>query len=130
MHQPKILLVEDNLLLRWWALSSLDYEGFIVKAPESVEEAFRLSMVYPFDVLITDLRLPNGHNGFEVLEGVRKFRPKVLAVLISAEADGDLAARARSAGFDFVIEKPFPPAELVSTVLTLTAKQPAAEALA
>jgi DNA-binding response OmpR family regulator len=116
MHQATVLLVEDNHLLRWWMTSSLKREGWVVVATQSVDEATSLAGAYPFDVLITDWRLQDGHSGFEVLARLRATYPGIPAILISAEADADLEARARTEGFDVVIRKPFPLAEIVGAV--------------
>jgi two-component system response regulator HydG len=116
MRQPKVLLVEDNLLLRWWMESSLTREGFWVTAPDDANEALRLARAYPFDVLITDWQLDGGHEGFEVLAEMQAHSMPALAVLISAAADASLAERGRRAGFDLVIQKPLPLAEIVAAV--------------
>ncbi len=116
MRVPTVLLVEDNSLLRWWMTSSLQREGFQVAAPPSVEEALSLVGLAGFDVLITDWRLAEGHDGLEILNRVRLREPRTLAVLVSAEAGADFAERARELGFDLVIEKPFPVSEIVSAV--------------
>ncbi len=118
MHQFSVLLVEDNQLLRWWMTSSLQREGFRVVAPKSVEEAISLAAT-PFDVLVTDWRLAQDHNGLEILTGARKKFPGTLAILISAEAGAELSHRARAGGFDLVIEKPFAVAEIVGAVQRL-----------
>ena len=119
MTGPRVLLVEDNQLLRWWMTSSLQREGWFVLAPKSVEEALQVAGARRFDVLITDWRLPDGHDGFEVLERVRAVAPEIFAILVSAEADADLAQRGRASGFDVVIRKPFPLAEIVGAVHSL-----------
>ena len=124
MYRPRVLLVEDNLLFRWWMLADFNRAGFSVVAPNTVDEALRLGTRVPFDILVTDWRLNNGHDGFEVLERVRQRFPEILAVLISADADTDLTRRAQSAGFDFVLQKPFPSATMIDLVRTLTARQP------
>jgi DNA-binding response OmpR family regulator len=116
MQRPKVLLVEDNMLLRWWMEGSLTREGLWVTAPETIEEALRLASAYPFDVLITDWQLAGGREGFEVLAEMRRHHPPQVAVLISAEADKSLVERGRRAGFDRVIQKPFPLAEIVAAV--------------
>jgi DNA-binding response OmpR family regulator len=51
-----------------------------------------------------------------VLAHARRTSPRVFAVLISAEADAALADAARTAGFDVVIQKPFPVAEIAGAV--------------
>lgn len=119
---PTVLLVEDNSLLRWWMTSSLQSEGFHVAAPPTVEEAIDLAGAATFDVLITDWRLAEGHDGLEVLNCARQKAPRTLAVLISAEAGAEFSERAREKGFDLVIEKPFPVAEIVGAVRGLAGR--------
>ncbi len=138
MQGKNVLLVEDNRLLRWWMSNSLEREGYFVATSNSAEEALRLAASFPFDILITDWRLSDGRTGLEILARVRETCPGTLAVLISAEADspgqgtaGDLedsqaregntlAERARASGFDLVIQKPFPVAEIVGAVHNLS----------
>jgi CheY-like chemotaxis protein len=122
MQAPTVLLVEDNQLLRWWLTRSLQREGYSVVAPKSVEEVVQMTGS-PFDVLITDWRLPDGHDGFQVLRRLRAKCSGILAILISAEADAELADRARASGFDVVIQKPFPLAEIMGAVHGLAASQ-------
>lgn len=119
MDRPKVLLVEDNMLMRWWMMSSLEREGYWVSAPGTVEEALRVGAAYPFELLVTDCELPEGRDGFEVLAELRRIYPDILAVLMSAGADEALAERARRAGFDRVIEKPFQPEEVLAALKAL-----------
>jgi len=125
MHAPTILLVEDNQLLRWWLASSLKDEGFEVTAPRSIDESVALADRVPFDLLITDWRLADGHDGLEMLQRARKTDSETLAVLISAETTADFSERARQDGFDIVIEKPFPVAQIVDAVHSLEERFPA-----
>ena len=120
MQSPRVLLVEDNRLLRWCVCSELHRGGCAVVAPETVEEVLRLDPAQPVNVLVTDCRLADGHNGFEVLACVRARYPKIGSILISAESDPQLASRARAAGFDVVIEKPCRVEEIVGAVRALT----------
>ena len=120
MKSPRVLLVEDNRLLRWCVCSELHRGGCAVVAPETVDEVMRLDPAQTVNVLVTDCRLADGHNGFEVLACVRERYPEICAILISAEADPQLAVRARKAGFDVVIEKPCRVAEIVGAVRALT----------
>ena len=125
MSHPIILLVEDNRLLRWWLTSSLQREGWAVSAPQSPEEAMTLAGAKSFDVVITDWRLPEGHFGCEILERVRQKHPATMAILISAESGGEFTDQARACGFDLIIEKPFPVAEILGAVHRLTERIPA-----
>jgi CheY-like chemotaxis protein len=111
-----VLIVEDNQLLRWCITNCLQQGGFAVTAVNSVQEAIQLNGSLKPDVLITDMRLGGGTNGFEVLQEVRKRYPGTPALLVSAEADSDLITRAQAAGFDKVIEKPCEMAQVVAAV--------------
>jgi DNA-binding NtrC family response regulator len=125
MQQPRVLLVEDNRVLRWWLKTGLEKAGFNVVPAESASEAEWLSCCFPFHVLITDWHLADGHNGndghdgFEVLAHVRGKQPKLLAVLISADADAELAERAWKAGFHLVLQKPLRLPEIIGAVYCL-----------
>jgi DNA-binding response OmpR family regulator len=116
MNKPRALLVEDNRLLRWWMTSSLEHSGFVVVAPDSLAEAIQVCRSCPIDMLVTDWHLRDEADGFQVLACARLRSPEIFAVLISAEADAELAENGREAGFDAVIQKPFPVAEIVGAV--------------
>ena len=111
-----VLLVEDKRLLRWWMTSCLERAGFSVLPTESLDEATQIASARHPDLLITDWRLADGHNGLEVLTRIREKHPQVMAILISAEAGAELAGRARASGFDLVVEKPCPVAEIIGAV--------------
>ena len=113
---PSILLIEDNQLLRWCIAKSLTREGFLVVAPPTVDEGLRLGTSIPFDILISDWRLPDGHDGLEILKLVRQVFPQIPSILISAEADAELTERALDAGFDRVMRKPVEVAEIVGAI--------------
>ena len=116
MNQPRILLIEDNELLRWWMVKCLTREGFRVVAPPTVDEGLKMGTQNPFDVLVSDWRLPDGHDGLEVLAAVRAVFPDIISILISAEADDELTKRALEAGFDRVIRKPLEVSEIVGAI--------------
>ncbi|MBZ5667680.1 MAG: response regulator [Acidobacteriia bacterium] len=116
MERSKILLIEDNRLVRWWMSKCLTREGFQVVAPPSVDEALRLAATNRFDVLVSDWRLPDGQDGFKVLTAVRQAFPRIISILISAEADAELTERALGAGFDRVIPKPMEVSQIVEAI--------------
>ena len=118
--RPSILIVEDNRLLRWWLTSSLYRAGFCALAPETVGDALSCAHSCQFDLLITDWRLPEGHDGFEVLNAVRGTCPRVLSMLISAELDEELTQKAQRAGFDVTFQKPFRLEDIVAAAQKLT----------
>lgn len=126
--RPKLLLVEDNPLLRWWMNSTLEQEGFRVTALDSLDAFHRLDSAAPFDVLVTDWRLNDGHTGLDVLRLARGRYPEIVAVLVSAEASPQFADQARASGFDLVLEKPVPSAEIIAAVFQVAGKHAAGAA--
>jgi CheY-like chemotaxis protein len=120
MAGPSILVVEDNHLLRWCVCSGLKEHGYSVRAASSAEDAQRMNFEEPVCVLITDWRLENMGSGFEVLERMKQRFPQISSILISAEADPQLSSQAQRRGFDYVIEKPCPLADILHAVSLLT----------
>ena len=115
----KVLLVEDNRPTRWWMMSVLGEAGFWVAGPDTVQEALRWARSFEFDLLITDWRLTPGHDGFEILEHVRRKSPLAAAILMSGEIPEDLERHAVHAGFDRVLAKPFAAGEIVELAQAL-----------
>lgn len=120
MNRSKVLLVEDNRLLRWWLMIDLYDAGYFVAGPDTIEEAIHWAGSMSFEVLITDWRLPVGHDGFEMLERVRAKSPDILPILMSAEVDDELAQQAHEIGFRCVLTKPFSPGQLLEALRTVT----------
>jgi len=125
MEHTRILLIEDNQLLRWWMTRSLRLEGYWVAAPPTVDEGVRLGTEHPFDVLVSDWRLGDDHTGFDVLTAVRQVFPHIASILISAEADSELTERALGAGFNCVVKKPLEISDIVGAIQSCTAVRPA-----
>ena len=116
----KVLLVEDDddgrelleLVLR-------DY-GATVRAVSTSDAALdALKTKGPFDVLLSDIGLPDG-DGYALIARVRSLRGKFLpAIALTAYASLDDRDRALSAGFDSHIPKPVAPRALVGAVNAL-----------
>lgn len=116
MDRHKVLLVEDNRLLRWWLLLDLYDAGYWVAAPDNPDDAVGWADSSSFDILITDWRLPGGHCGFEMLDHAKAKSPSIRAVLMSAEMDEELASQAYLAGFEHILTKPFAASELIQVL--------------
>jgi DNA-binding NtrC family response regulator len=107
MTSKCILLVEDELTMRLGMQHALAREGYDVAAAGEAEAALGLLRERPFDLVITDLRLP-GMNGMKLLETIHELYPGTGVVLITAYPEVELAVQAIKAGaFDFLC-KPFP----------------------
>ncbi len=102
----QILLVEDDPSGRELAEFNLSEAGYDVTAVESAEEGLERAASTPFDLVITDLRLP-GMDGMAMLRRLRAIGQQMPVLVITAYGNISSAVEAMKAGaFDF-IGKPF-----------------------
>jgi len=117
---PRVLVVDDDPLLRHLVRLNLELEGFEVVTAADGREALTMVGAHPPDVLTLDIMMPL-MDGWEVLRRLRVAfpdgYPKVL--LLTARAEAADLARGQSLGADGYLTKPFEPAELVDTVRRL-----------
>ncbi len=103
----KVLLVDDDDAVREMMTATLESKGFGVVAVASVTEALRLITTQRFDVLITDLHMPNPGDGFTVVTAMRHSQPDALTLLVSGYPDVQSAMSAILLEADEIIVKPF-----------------------
>jgi DNA-binding response OmpR family regulator len=102
----KVLLVDDDAALRTMMTMTLEYKGFAVVSAANVTEALKLITTENFDVLITDLHMPNPSDGFAVITAMRHIQPKALTLLVSGYPDVKSAMEAILLEADEIIVKP------------------------
>jgi DNA-binding response OmpR family regulator len=110
----KVLLVDDDDGVRDMMNMTLERKGFDVVAAANVTEALRHIATETFDVLITDLHMPNPGDGFTVVTAMRHSQPDALTLLVSGYPDVQGAAILLEA--DEVIVKPFEVGRLTELV--------------
>ena len=98
-----ILLLDDNKMGLCARKSVLEELGYRITAFTGVQEALDAFESTPFDLVITDYRMPK-MNGVQVIERMREHKPGTLAILISGVAD-TLGLSEASTGADIVIQK-------------------------
>lgn len=111
----KILLVDDDttfcLMLKTW----LTKRGFSVEEAFSCKEAVGKLKKLAYDVVLTDLRLPD-EDGLQVLQEAKKMLPGVQVILMTGYADISTAVQAMKLGaFDYVA-KPVIPDEILKKI--------------
>src|SRR5580658_9057588 len=79
----RVLLVDDDDAVRGMMSESLESKGFEVVAVGSVTEALKCIATESFEVLITDLHMPNAGDGFTVISAMRHSQPNALTMLLS-----------------------------------------------
>ena len=113
--EAKILVVEDDEVLRQLLIDVLSDQGYHVQAAETGEEGLHCMEQEVFDAVLLDINLP-GMDGMDVLRLVPARQPDTQVVMMTAFGTVDTAVEAMKQGaFDY-INKPFSTDELVLTI--------------
>lgn len=111
MKGYKILIVEDDQKMNQGLLHVISKEGYIAEAVDSGEKALEKIRNTPFDLIISDFKLP-GINGMELLKATKKYDVNILFIIITAYGTVDTAVSAMKQGAEDYILKPFDMEEL------------------
>ncbi len=105
MDGTRVLVVEDEFLIRMSLAEALSDEGFVVLEAGSAAEALELARVErDIALVLTDLQLPGGLDGWALAERLRAERPELPVIFVTGRPDpGAPAARPQ----DRVIGKPY-----------------------
>jgi len=104
---PRVLVVDDEKLIRWSVTERLQRSGYDVTSAESGEQALEMVAAAPPDVMLLDVKLP-GIDGVQTLERALAIHPDVTVIMMSAHSTVDVAVEAMKHGaMDFLV-KPFP----------------------
>jgi DNA-binding response OmpR family regulator len=110
--QDPILIVDDEAELRRTLLEALEEQGYSAEAVASGETALARMAERSFPVVLTDLNLPGGQTGLDLIGEIRLRFPDTLCILITAYATLDTSIEALKRGAYDLIEKPFRLAEV------------------
>jgi len=111
-EKASILIVEDEPKMRRLLELQLADEGFQAQAAADAEAALRLLAKDPFDLIITDLKLP-GISGLEFLQTVKRLNGNLPVLMMTAHGSVESAVEAMRAGASDYVLKPFSLAEMV-----------------
>jgi DNA-binding NtrC family response regulator len=111
-----VLVVDDELLIRWSVSETLSELGFDVEQASDAAAALRAvsTTALPFDVVVLDLRLPD-MNDLSLLGTLRQLLPNAVLILMTAFGTPEIAKDAQALGAT-VLNKPFELGELTRLV--------------
>ena len=112
----KLLLVDDNETLRTTLRLVLQRSGFEVSAAANVTEALKLIGERKFDVLLSDLHIPDRGDGLTVVRAMRHANPRAVTLIFSGYAAMKEEAAAILDQADAILVKPLGMEQLVSTI--------------
>ncbi len=101
-----LLVVDDEKSICEMLDIALRKQGHRVETVTSLEMAHRRLLSNIYDIVITDIKLPQG-SGLDVLQHVRETQPETLVILVTAYASVDSAVQALNLGaFRYIIKTP------------------------
>jgi len=119
LEHTRIMVVDDNADTLDLLRIVLEQAGASVVVAQSVGEAIDSFRKCPSHAVIADIRLGN-QDGYDLIKTIREYNAQYRgftpAVAVTGFASPEDEERAKSAGFNAYIRKPFDPAEVVSTV--------------
>lgn len=124
MMMPRILLVEDDDILREEMATWLEFEGYQVRAAACGQSGLQEAVDAHYDLVVSDIMMPD-MDGLELLTELRK-RPdtRLLPVIfVTARAERSDVRVGMQLGADDYITKPFTRLELLQAVATRLARQ-------
>jgi len=104
----RVLVVEDEALIRWSIVETLAQHGHAVIEAGSAATAVQAvhDSAQPIDVVLLDLRLPDSSD-LELLTRIRQLAPETAVVMMTAYGTPDVARHALELGACRVVNKPF-----------------------
>ncbi|MCB9916158.1 MAG: sigma-54-dependent Fis family transcriptional regulator [Planctomycetes bacterium] len=114
-HGARILVVDDEKLIRWGICSALEEAGYLVEQAEDAGQALAAVEREAPDLVLLDYMLPD-KNGLELMPELRDVCPGLPVVMVTAHASVPGAMEAVREGVSDYIGKPFEMSELMQAV--------------
>ena len=109
----RVLVVDDEPMMTRAVLRMLKPSGHLVSMAGSGEEALRMLTAQTVDVVVSDMGMGAGMNGWDLAEAVRSRWPGVRFLLATGWGAALDPGEARSRGVDAVLAKPYQTVELL-----------------
>ncbi len=108
----KILLMDDDMMLREMAVDMLEVLGYEAELAEDGTEAIEMyrkakESEKPYDAVILDLSIPGGMGGKEAIKILLEIDPDLKAIVFSGYSDSPVMSSYREYGFKGMMAKPF-----------------------
>ncbi|MBE9503234.1 MAG: response regulator [Proteobacteria bacterium] len=116
MKKERILLVDDEAVIRDAVSEILTCDGYLVETASNGEEGLNKLRNSSFDLIITDIRMPI-MSGTDLIQNIREqFSMDMPILVITAHGTLDLAIKTMEYGTQGFILKPFTPADILKSI--------------
>jgi DNA-binding response OmpR family regulator len=124
MSEPqRILTIEDDPAIRRGIVDALRFAGYEVIEAGRGQQGLKMAVERQFDLLLLDLVLPEC-DGLHILREVRKVRPTLPVIVLTARGDESDRVQGLSDGADDYVVKPFSVKELLARVTAVLRRSP------
>ena len=121
--KPRVLTIEDDPAIRRGIVDALRFAGYAVLEAGHGDQGLELATRSEFDLLLLDLVLP-GRDGLEILREVRRLRPTLPVIILTARGEEADRVRGLRDGADDYVVKPFSVKELLARVEAVLRRSP------
>ncbi|WP_437300378.1 response regulator [Sorangium sp. So ce426] len=105
VDRRRVLVIDDEPDIREALEMFLSGEGYDVATAESGESAVEQAQGRPFDLAITDLRMP-GMGGYETLVALKRIHPNLPVIVVTGYASDEATMRCSKEGAFRIVHKP------------------------
>lgn len=126
MPLSRVLVVEDDAAIRRGVRDALEFSGYAVLEAADGQAGFEAAASAEVDLVLLDIAMPR-RDGMSVLEELRRVRPGLPVIFLTARGEAEDRVRGLRLGADDYVVKPFNAAELlarVEAVLRRSAERP------
>jgi len=112
-----ICVIDDDALIRIGLEMALTKEGFAVRAFASACEFLDIGDFSEIGCIVTDIEMPGGMTGLDLLAESRKSAPDCPVVVMTGKGEGAFRAAALALGARAYIEKPAMPRKIIDAIV-------------
>jgi CheY-like chemotaxis protein len=124
MALVRVLLVDDDEVVRLSLCTILENHNFEVTCAANVSQALKFISSQKYDVLLSDLHMPGAGDGLTVVSAMRHANPEAVTLLLSAFPEMSAAANAILLQTDEILVKPMNIPDLIDAITQRLAKGP------
>jgi nitrogen regulation protein NR(I) len=106
LNLPEILVVDDEESMRFLMREVMSREGYHVSEAADGETALEMVRANQFHLVILDVKMP-GMDGIQALKEIRRLRPHLLVIMMTAHGNNSVALQAMREGAYDYFNKPF-----------------------
>ena len=115
MNRPRILVIDDEEIVRISCQKCLTPEGYEVDVASNGIEGMQKVQTTKYDLVLTDLKMPE-MDGMEVIMKAKESQPGTRVIMMTGYSTVEHAVKAMRLGAYNFIEKPFTPDTLITAV--------------